>query len=71
MILPDKWYKIIKWAVTVVLPAVATFLSALNAAWSWGLPIEAILTTFAAVEALLGTILGISGHNYYERKSGD
>lgn len=53
-------YEILRWAVWIVLPAIATLVSALNTAWNWGLPIEAILTTFSAVETFLGAILGVS-----------
>lgn len=45
-----------------MLPAVATLISALNTAWNWGLPIDAILTTFAAVETFIGAVLGIAKH---------
>lgn len=58
--LPSKVYEALRWAVWIVLPAIATLISALNTAWNWGLPIEAILTTFSAVETFLGAILGIS-----------
>lgn len=58
--LPEKVYEALRWAVWIVLPAIATLISALNTAWNWGLPIEAILTTFSAVETFLGAILGIS-----------
>ena len=58
--LPNGWYDILKWCVMIVLPAVATLLSALTSAWGWNIPIEAILKTFAAVETFLGAILGIS-----------
>lgn len=62
MILPEKIYEILRWATWIVLPAVATLISALNTAWNWGLPIDAILTTFAAVETFIGAVLGIAKH---------
>lgn len=58
--LPQKVYEVLRWLVWIVLPAIATLISALNTAWNWGLPIEAILTTFSAVETFLGAILGVS-----------
>lgn len=64
MKLPDKLYEILRWCTWIVLPATATLISALNAAWNWGLPIEAILTTFGAVETFLGTVLGIAKLTY-------
>ena len=55
-VLPQWAYELLRWFVSVVMPAVATFLSVMNAAWGWGWPIEAILTTFGAVETLLGIV---------------
>ena len=60
MKLPQKLYEIFRWLTWIVLPAVATLISALNAAWNWGWPIEAILATFSAVETFLGVVLGIA-----------
>lgn len=60
MKLPQKLYEVLRWVVWIVLPATATLLSALNGAWNWGLPIEAIMTTFTAVETFLGVVLGIA-----------
>lgn len=53
-------YEILRWVTWIVLPAIATLISALNAAWNWGLPIDAILSTFAAVETFIGVVLGIA-----------
>lgn len=64
MKLPNKLYEILRWATWIVLPAIATLISALNTAWNWGLPIEAILTTFVAVETFIGTVLGIAKISY-------
>lgn len=55
-ILPSKIYEALRWIVAIVLPAIATLVSALNATWNWGLPIEAILATFSAVETFLGAV---------------
>jgi hypothetical protein len=54
--LPTWLYETLRWVVSIVLPAIATLISALNAAWNWGLPIEAILATFSAVETFLGAV---------------
>lgn len=64
MRLNQKVYEIFRWLTWIVLPAIATLISALNTAWSWGWPIEAILTTFAAVETFIGGVLGISKISY-------
>lgn len=58
--LPQKLYEALRWLICVVLPAVAVFLSTLNAAWEWGLPIEVILSTISGFELFLGAIFGIS-----------
>lgn len=60
MKLPHRLYEILRWFTWIVLPATATLISALNAAWAWGLPIDAILSTFAAVETFIGVVLGIA-----------
>ena len=64
MKLPDKLYEIMRWLTWIVLPATATLIAALNTAWNWGLPIDAILSTFAAVETFIGMVLGIAKLSY-------
>lgn len=56
-------YEILRWFTWIVLPATATLLSGLNAAWGWNWPIEAILATFSAVETFLGVVLGIAKYS--------
>lgn len=68
MILPTKTYEFLRWLTWIVLPAIATLISALNAAWGWGWPIDAILSTFAAVETFIGVVLGIAKISYDETK---
>lgn len=63
MKLPHRLYEILRWFTWIVLPATATFIAALNAAWTWGLPIDAILSTFAAVETFIGVVLGIAKYS--------
>lgn len=54
--LPSWLYEGLRWVVSIVLPATATLLAGLNAAWNWGWPMEAILATFSAVEVFLGAV---------------
>lgn len=54
--LPTWLYELLRWVVSIVLPAVATLISALNAAWGWNLPIEGILATISAVGTFLGVV---------------
>lgn len=63
MKLPEKLYEILRWFTWIVLPATATLISALNAAWAWNLPIDAILSTFVAVETFIGVVLGIAKYS--------
>ena len=63
MKLPQKLYEILRWFTWIVLPATATLISALNAEWNWGWPIEAILATFSAVETFIGVVLGIAKYS--------
>lgn len=63
MKISNKTYDVIKWIVTIVLPAIITLYSAL--ASIWGFPYaEQIVPTLAAIEVFLGVIMGISTHNY-------
>lgn len=59
-LLPSRLYETLRWLTWIVLPAIATLISALNAAWGWNWPIDAILSTFAAVETFIGVVLGIA-----------
>lgn len=63
MNMSNKTYDLLKWIAALVLPALATLVIAL--AGIWGLPYgKAIGATITAVDAFLGTILGISSKNY-------
>lgn len=60
-IIPDGIYQLLKWAVLIVLPALATMFSAVAAAWGMDATIaQAIVTTVTAVSAFGGAILGVS-----------
>lgn len=63
MKLPQWLYEALRWLNWIVLPAIAAFISGLNSAWAWGLQIDAILTTFALVEAFFGTVLGLAKYS--------
>ena len=54
--LPEKVYEVLRWVVSIVLPATATLIAGLNRAWGWNLPIDAILSTFVAIETFLGVV---------------
>ena len=71
-ILPDKWYNVLKWVVMVVLPALATLWFALGKIWGFPYLAE-VEGTIVAIDAFLGTLLGISCIQYskLEGKSND
>lgn len=61
--LPSKWYNAIKFLVTVVIPALITFIAVLGPIWEWD-NITKITATLAAIATFLGAIIGISSKNY-------
>lgn len=54
--LPEKAYEVLRWLVSIVLPATSALILGLNKAWEWNLPIEAICATFTLVETFLGVV---------------
>lgn len=59
----NKTYDIIKWIAQYLFPALGTLYFAI--AGIWGLPYgEQVVGTFAAVDAFLGIVLGISNAQY-------
>lgn len=63
MKLPKPLYEVLRWLTWTVLPETAALIAGLNAAWGWGLPIEAILTTFSLLETFIGVVLGIAKYS--------
>lgn len=55
-VLPQWLYEGLRWLSAVLLPGAATLLAALNGAWGWGLPMDAILATFVAIETFIGAV---------------
>lgn len=63
MIFNNKTYDILKYIAMIVLPALGTLYFAL--ASIWGFPYgEQIVGTITAIDAFLGTLLGISTSQY-------
>lgn len=70
MQLSGKVYDVLKWITMIVLPAIGTLYFAL--AGIWGFPYgEAIVGTIAAITTCLGTIIGISTHQYNKSELSD
>lgn len=63
MKLANKTYDILKYIVTIVLPALTTLW--LSVATIWNLPhAEAIGATMTAITVFLGALIGVSSKNY-------
>lgn len=62
--IPDKLYDILKWVAMIVLPALATAVSAIFGLWD--IPYaEPIAGTITAIATFMGAILMVSSKNYY------
>ncbi|GMB99681.1 holin [Enterococcus hirae] len=55
MILPDKYYQIIKWTVLIVLPALSALVATLGKAYGWN-DTDMTVLTINAQTAFLGVI---------------
>lgn len=62
-VLNSTLYEVLRWFTWIVLPAIATLLASLNSLWNWNLPIDAILSTFAAIETFIGVVLGLAKYS--------
>jgi uncharacterized protein (DUF697 family) len=69
MKMKNETYDILKWVAMLLLPALATLISALGNIW--GLPwAPQVSDTIVAVNAALAMILGISTINYQKEAEG-
>lgn len=68
MIMNNKYYDALKWMVQVVLPALGVLIGTVGI--SLGLEqTDLTITILTAVTAFLGSLLGISNHNYKKDES--
>ena len=67
MILPDKYYKIIKWGVLTVLPAISVLVATLGKAYGWQQTDMAVLT-INAIATFLGVVTGVSAYNLKDKE---
>lgn len=58
-ILPDKLYDLIKYVVTIILPAISVLYVGLAAIWGWPYADE-VSRTFAVVYTFLCAVMGFS-----------
>ena len=63
MILNENVYKLLKWALMIVVPALITLISTLGTIYGWDT--STITLTIAAIATFLGVITGISNRNFY------
>jgi hypothetical protein len=61
--LTNKQYDVLKWLISVVIPALIVLLSVIMGALNWE-HTEVFLTIAVAIETFLGTIFKVSDHNY-------
>ena len=66
MILPDKVYRVLKWILITVVPALIALITGLGALYSFDTQI--ITGTIALFATFFGVVLGISNINYYNTK---
>ncbi len=67
MILPDKYYQVIKWTVLTVLPAASALVAMLGKAYGWN-GTDMTVLTINAVATFLGVITGVSAYNLKNRR---
>ena len=64
MILNENVYKLLKWVLMIVVPALITLISTLGTIYGWDT--STITLTIAAIATFCGVITGISNSNYYK-----
>ena len=63
MKLSNMTYDVLKWVVTIALPALATLISAMGLIWGWEWTTP-VVATLVALTTFLGALIGISTKNY-------
>ncbi|EMF0150762.1 phage holin [Enterococcus hirae] len=67
MILPDKYYQVIKWTVLIVLPALSALVATLGKAYGWN-DTDMTVLTINAIATFLGVITGVSAYNLKDKE---
>ena len=60
----DKVYDILKWVVTVIMPALATFILAIGKIWGFTEIAVPVAATVAALQTFLAAVLCVSSIKY-------
>ena len=69
MVLSDKVYKTLKWALLTVVPALITLISGLGTIY--GYDTTQITAVIGLVSTFVGAVVGISNSNYNKKESTD
>lgn len=69
MKLPNNVYDVLKWVALIAIPAIGTFVGVLGTIW--GYDMVKVVQTLAAVDTLLGALLGISCYQYNKDKENE
>lgn len=65
MVLPQKVYEVLRWVVTIVIPAAITLFGVVSATLPNGVPYShEIITIATATDTFLGVVFGISKVSY-------
>ena len=63
----NRVYDVLKWICLIFLPAVAVLYSAIDGVFGWGYT-ATVTTIISAVEAFIGSMIGISTKSYRKKK---
>lgn len=63
MKMSNTLYDILKWVVTIVLPALSALYAGLGTIWNWPY-VEQVVGTISCITVFLGALMGISSANY-------
>lgn len=58
-ILPDGWYRVLKWIGLCACPALAVAYGTIAPVWGWPNP-EGVVITINAIGVLIGALIGVS-----------
>ena len=61
----NKFYNVMKYIITIALPALSVFYASLAGIYGWQ-NTEAVVGTIAAITVFLGALLNISSNNYHK-----
>lgn len=66
MIIPDKVYNVLKWFLTIFVPALIALITGLGFLYNFNT--EVIVGTISLVATFLGALIGVSSVNYKKKQ---